>query len=104
MLTLSFWIQKLNILNFRFHPLNVLGIRNFADSLGHAHLVSSADKFINYKFASVSDSDEFLQLPFSDLIEIVRRDEINCTSEEIIFDAAMRWVKFNESERSDLLP
>lgn len=34
----------------------------------------------------------------------MRRDEINCTSEEVIFEAAMRWVKFNESERADLLP
>lgn len=86
----------------RFHPQNVLGIRNFADTLSHAHLISSADKYrtrglfvpmlthffscryINYKFSSIATSEEFLQLSFADLIEIIRRDEINCTSEEIV--------------------
>lgn len=91
------------IFNCRFHPQNVLGIRNFADSLGHAQLVSSADKFINYEFPSISHSDEFCQLPCRDLIEIIKRDELNCSSEEVVFDAAMRWVK-HDPERSSLLP
>lgn len=84
--------------------MNVLGIRNFADTLAHSQLVSSADKFINYKFDSISTSEEFLQLSFADLIEIISRDEINCTSEEVIFEAAIRWVKYNELERSEMLP
>lgn len=91
-------------LSFRFHPQNVLGIRNFADTLAHSQLVSSADKFINYKFDSISTSEEFLQLSFADLMEIISRDEINCTSEEVIFEAAIRWVKYNELERSEVLP
>ena len=89
---------------FRFHPQNVLGIRSFADTLTHANLVQSADKYINCKFASISNCEEFLQLSFPDLIEIIKRDEINCASEEVMFEAAMRWIKYNEAERSDLLP
>lgn len=88
---------------YRFHSQNVLGIRQFGDSLGHQGLISAADKYINYKFAKISTSDEFLALPFDELIEIVRRDEINVISEEAVFEACMRWVK-HENERSDLLP
>jgi kelch-like protein 18 len=87
----------------KFHPQNVLGIKSFADSLSHSTLVLAADKFINRKFAAIASSEEFMQLPFNELIDIVRRDEI-CGSEEVIFEACMRWIKYNESERSQHLP
>lgn len=88
----------------RFHPHNVLGIRNFGDSLSHAVLVAAADKFINKKFSDVSNEEEFMQLSYPELVAIVQRDELNCTSEEVIFEAVMRWIKYNEAERSSLLP
>lgn len=99
----TFDLMNIKMFVFRFHPQNVLGIRNFADSLGHAQLVSSADKFINYEFSSISHSDEFLQLPCRDLIEIIKRDELNCSSEEVVFESAMRWIK-HDPERSNILP
>lgn len=88
----------------RFHPHNVLGIRNFGDSLSHANLVTSADKYINKKFADISNEEEFMQLTFPDLVSIIQRDELNCATEEVIFEAVMRWVKYNEVERAKLLP
>lgn len=88
----------------RFHSHNVIGIRNFGDSLSHANLVTAADKFINKKFADISNEEEFMQLPYSELSEIIQRDQLNCASEEIIFEAVMRWVKHNEAERTKLLP
>lgn len=88
----------------KFHPHNVLGIKSFADSLSHGSLVQAADKFINQKFAAISTCEEFMLLGYTDLVEIIRRDEINCSSEEIIFEAVMRWIKYNEAERCHLLP
>lgn len=88
----------------RFHPHNVLGIRNFADSLTHIQLLTAADKFIHNYFSKIASSDEFLNLSFDDLLDIIRRDEINVTSEEKVFEACIKWVKYNEEERSSLLP
>jgi kelch-like protein 18 len=88
----------------RFTSQNVLGIRSFGDSLSHVGLVTFADKFINKNFGDISNEEEFLQLPYHELVAIIHRDELNCSSEEIIFDAVMRWVKFNEADRSALLP
>lgn len=88
----------------RFHPHNVIGIRNFADSLSHANLVSAADKYINKKFGDISNEEEFMQLSYPELAAIIQRDELNCASEEIIFESVMRWVKYNEVDRSSLLP
>lgn len=93
-----------NFLIKKFHPQNVLGIKSFGDSLSHAPLVTAADKYINQNFTAISSSDEFMQLAQVELIDIIRRDEINCSSEEIVFEAALRWIKYNEAERSSLLP
>uniref|UniRef100_T1GHS7 BTB domain-containing protein n=1 Tax=Megaselia scalaris TaxID=36166 RepID=T1GHS7_MEGSC len=87
-----------------FHPNNVLGIRHFADSMSCMHLISAADKYINLYFTKVSQCDEFLSLPFDELIELIRKDELNVTTEETIFEACMRWIKFDEINRSKQLP
>ncbi|XP_055852727.1 kelch-like protein 18 [Episyrphus balteatus] len=88
----------------RFNPHNVLGIRQFADSLACTQLVQSADKYINHNFSKVSDSEEFLTLNYDDLIDLIRRDELNVPTEENIFEACMRWVKYSEDKRSIVFP
>lgn len=40
----------------------MLGIRQFADSLGCSQLVSEAENFIHSNFTKVSLSDEFINL------------------------------------------
>lgn len=104
-----------------------MGIRQFADSLGCVHLVSAAEKYIHQYFSKVAKSEEFSALGnlnqlsidtfryflqkclpinvtgFDELIDIVRRDELNVPTEESIFEACMKWIKFDES-RSSMLP
>lgn len=46
----------------RFHAHNVLGIRQFADSLGCTQLVTEAEKYIHSNFTKVAQSEEFLNL------------------------------------------
>lgn len=50
------------MLNYRFSAHNVLGIRQFADSLSCTQLVTAAEKYIDRYFAKVSQSEEFLSL------------------------------------------
>lgn len=40
---------------------------------------------------------------FDELIDIIRRDELNVRNEENIFEACMRWIKWSES-RTAVLP
>jgi kelch-like protein 18 len=49
-------------------------------------------------------TEEFLALNFNDLMELIQRDELNVLNEENIFEAVMRWVRFDESVRAKLLP
>lgn len=69
-------------LYFRFHPNNVLGIRQFADQLGCLSLVEAADKYLQQYFYDVSMSEEYAQLTLLQHLDIVKRDELHVISEE----------------------
>lgn len=47
-----------------------------------AVLYDAANSFIHQHFVEVSMSEEFLALPFDDVLELVSRDELNVKSEE----------------------
>lgn len=44
-----------------------------------------------------------MYVDFEELVDIIRRDELNVRNEENIFEACMRWIKYDES-RTTLLP
>lgn len=52
----------------------------------------------------VMESEEFLLLPVSQLVDIISSDELNVRTEEQVFSAVMAWVKYNVSERRQHLP
>lgn len=87
----------------RFHPQNVLGIKQFADTLGCRSLVKAADKYIEEYFSEVSHSDEYLSLSVNEVLNILQRNELHVNSEEQVFEACMRWVKHCD-DRGDHLP
>ncbi|KAI9579963.1 kelch-like protein 18 [Glossina fuscipes] len=88
----------------RFHPHNVLGIRMFGNTMSCTHLIQAAEKYIDQNFTKVSQSDEFLALDFDELIDLIKRDELNVISEEVIFEACMKWVKNGEEKRASMFP
>lgn len=90
-------------LQTRFHPQNVLGIRNFADTLSCGPLLEEANKYIHRYFQAVSQGEEFLSLPLADVKDLICKDELYIASEEQVFEAVMRWIK-HESDRADKLP
>lgn len=47
-----------------------------------AVLYDAANSFIHQHFVEVSMSEEFLALPFEDVLELVSRDELNVKAEE----------------------
>lgn len=110
-------------------PTNCLGIRAFADTHSCRDLLRIADKFTQHNFQEVRsknpiiyltlfycifarfrniipcpliqvvESEEFVLLPVSQLIDIISNDELNVRSEEQVYSAVMSWVKYNVSER-----
>lgn len=92
-----------NYLLQRLYPQNALGIRQFADTMGCIALVESADKYIEQCFHEVSLSDEYMNLSVNEVKNLLQRNELRVDSEEQVFEACMRWVKFSDS-RHELLP
>jgi len=93
-----------DFLQLRLTPQNVLGIRHFAESLGSNSLVTAAEKFIQKNFKMVSESEEFMNIPFDQVLELVGRDELHVGSEEAVFLAVMRWIKQDTDTRETRLP
>lgn len=91
-------------LQSRFHPQNVLGIRCFADMLSCTQLLEQSNKYIRLYFEDVSQSDEFLNLSFDELREIIAHDDLNINSEREAFDAIIRWLKHDSEFRKNNLP
>ena len=50
-------------------PMNVLGVQNFADTLGCASLVTACDKYVQKFFSHVVESEEFLGLSYKQVRE-----------------------------------
>lgn len=65
-----------HFLSERLHPSNCLGIRDFANRLGCFSLYSIADIYCQDNFLEVSQNDEFLQLPATQVIDLVARDKL----------------------------
>ncbi|EDO47170.1 predicted protein [Nematostella vectensis] len=80
-------------------PSNCLGIRAFADTHSCRDLLRVADLFTQHNFQEVMESEEFLLLPFAQLVDILSSDELNVRSEEQVFYAVMNWMKYNVTER-----
>lgn len=84
-------------------PSNCLGIRAFADTHACRDLLRIADKFTQQYFQDVVESEEFLMLPFLQLVEIISSDELNVRSEEHVYKAVMNWIRHNVTERRQYL-
>ena len=82
-------------LQARLSPQNVLGIKQFAATVGSISLVKSSDKFLQKHFKAVSESEEFLGAPIEEVSELVERDELHVASEEIVFLAVLRYAIVN---------
>lgn len=93
-----------DFLKKRLHPSNVIGVKAFADTLSCVSLVDAAYKYIQKHFVEISKSDEFLSLPFAEILDIVGRDELHVTNEEEVFEAVMDWVKKDIKRREENLP
>ena len=55
-------------------------------------------------FSSVVEYDEFLELPIERLKHYISSDFIDVRNEEIVYEAVMRWVKFDVDDRRHYLP
>ena len=81
------------------HVDNCINIYLFAQAHECNYLEMRAWDFITGKFEVVTQKEEFLDLSFGKLMEIIRCDELECDEEEV-FEAALRWLNHDVENRS----
>ncbi|XP_058467441.1 kelch-like ECH-associated protein 1B [Malaya genurostris] len=80
-------------------PTNAIGIASFAEQHGCETLHQKANQFIERNFTKICQEEEFLQLSAFQLICLIRKDELNVQGERDVYDAVLKWVKFDEDNR-----
>uniref|UniRef100_A0A8C4QMH2 BTB domain-containing protein n=1 Tax=Eptatretus burgeri TaxID=7764 RepID=A0A8C4QMH2_EPTBU len=71
---------------------NVLGIHRFSIAHSLAGLTAQSRSFALDTFPAVSMQQEFLELQLNELQELLSSDDLHVESEEVVFEALMRWV------------
>ena len=90
-------------LSSRLDPSNCLGIKQLAALYDCQDLEAKAALFTQENFQEVCTLDEFEQLPHKELATILSADHLDVVSEEDVFTAIMRWVKYDSTCRRELL-
>ncbi|CAI4222260.1 unnamed protein product [Auanema sp. JU1783] len=86
----------------RLHPSNVLAVRSFCSYLGSKFIIDVSDNFVQKHFLAVCRSEEFLNLQLDDIIAILAQDSLYVDSEEDIFEAALKWIQYDDTRRKHL--
>lgn len=83
---------------------NSVGVYDIAIKYAFAPLKESAFAFICDNFLEVIKHDEFLRLSKAGLVELLKIDYIAIDSEEQMFNALVKWVKFDLDQRKLQFP
>ena len=81
------------------HPSNCIGIRQFAEQHGRQDLVHKVDQYIRDNFIDVVQSDEYSSMTASYLTELVASPDVNVTNECEVYEAIMKWVRYDVTLR-----
>uniref|UniRef100_A0AAQ5ZQW1 BTB domain-containing protein n=2 Tax=Amphiprion ocellaris TaxID=80972 RepID=A0AAQ5ZQW1_AMPOC len=78
---------------------NCLGILSLAEYMYCPELKAAAEDFVQLHLTEVYKLDEFLQLDVTQLTRMLHQGKITVSSEAQIYDAAMRWLKYDVYNR-----
>lgn len=82
---------------------NCLGISALADCMDCPELRAAAEDFFQLHFTEVYKLDEFLQLDVTQLTHILHQDKLTVRAEAQIYDAAVRWLKYDVCNRQQYM-
>lgn len=84
-------------------PENAWQTKIAGDLLNCEELVDAAAEFLDENFVDFSKTNVFLELESEEVISVIRRPEL-AVSEEKVYEAVMKWVKFSVFDRTSFLP
>lgn len=91
-------------LEHQLDPSNCIGIRSFAHQFNCLELERRANRFLLKKFSDVRLGNEFLQITFIELNEIISSKEMTVKCESEVYTAVLDWVAHDITNRGSQLP
>ena len=87
------------------HVSNCLGVQYLVKKhqTFSSSFQASVDKFVLNNFMDVSNQQEFLSLSVDCLTDLLRQDLLRVKSEEIVFEAVLRWIEHDRFSRKQCL-
>jgi kelch-like protein 10 len=96
--------QSLQYLFEELKPENCIRIFKFASRYFCSHLEERGRKYICHNFKPILERNpEFKDLSVEDLQYVLRHDELNVHSEELVFEAIMKWTEADLQARKQYL-
>uniref|UniRef100_A0A1A9X443 Kelch-like protein diablo n=1 Tax=Glossina brevipalpis TaxID=37001 RepID=A0A1A9X443_9MUSC len=83
----------------RLIPSNCLGILKLADTCGCMKLYNKCQDYIRKHYLEIVNTEEHLLLSFEQIRDLVKSNEIIVDSEINVFNAIMKWIKYNPEKR-----
>ncbi|XP_019616824.1 PREDICTED: kelch repeat and BTB domain-containing protein 2-like [Branchiostoma belcheri] len=83
---------------------NCADVLMYADTLADSGLVESTEIYIASRFNKAVLQPSFLQLSLPRLQSLLNRDDLITQSEDDVVQAALKWINYNQAERSQHLP
>ncbi|XKL66828.1 hypothetical protein PGB90_010248 [Kerria lacca] len=93
-----------DFLESQLHPTNCLGIHAFADLYRCLNLLTQSEAYIEQHFSEVVESEEFLALPVTQVIQLIQSDKLIVPFEEEVQECVLNWVKHDLENREIHLP
>ncbi|XP_076447602.1 kelch-like protein 24 [Babylonia areolata] len=78
---------------------NCLAAMTLADLHAHRAMYEYAKNFACQHFSTVTEDDDFLRLSVECITDLLRDRHLNCTTEEQVYEAAVRWVEHDRKHR-----
>ena len=72
---------------------------SFADLHSCRDLLLDAQRYARKHFPEVKQSDEFMTLVSTDVVNLISSNELGVLTEEDVFEAVIMWVKHNRDDR-----
>ncbi|XP_077294432.1 kelch-like protein 28 [Arctopsyche grandis] len=98
-------MELANLLDMKIAPrYETVDLSNFLEVLkltGDSELKKSAMDLIVENFETLHKTQNFLNLPASTVIKILKSDNLNMSSEEDVFNSVKLWVNYNDASRKN---
>ncbi|XP_068747678.1 kelch-like protein 3 [Montipora capricornis] len=90
----------------RIHVSNCLSLQSLLKKYQtfSSSIQEEVEDFVLDNFMAVCKEDEFLSLPADSVCELFENDCLRVKSEEMVFEAALRWIGHDSSYRKQFIP